>query len=301
MRFITDEEVSQHISMAEAINVMRTCFKEYSQGQACVLGRTRTELNGKYLSVMGGVLAQSGIMAAKIYPTLNGQFNFVIPLFSSETGKLLSVLEGNALTGLRTAAVTRVVLEQLYTGKETTLTIFGTGIQAYAHARALIPNSTFTNILVCGIEGAEDFARKLQADFGVTAQAAQADIALQSDVIITATRSPTPLFSGDLVQPNAIIAAIGSSKPTNRELDEATLAKAAAIIVEWKAQTLAEAGEFALLQGKEEVKLKTIEIGELINAGSSAYKTGIRIYKSVGIGIEDVGLANYIYQKITTH
>lgn len=298
MRFITDEEVSQQISMAEAINVMRTCFAEYSQGQASVLGRTRTELNGKYLSVMGGVLAQSGVMAAKIYPTLNGQFNFVIPLFSTETGKLLSVLEGNALTGLRTAAVTRVVLEQLYTGKETSLTIFGTGIQAYAHARALIPNSTFTSVFVCGIDSAEDFAKKLQTDFGVTAHAAQAGIALQSDVIVTATRSPTPLFSADLVQPNAIIAAIGSSKPANRELDEATLAKAATIVVEWKAQTLAEAGEFMQLKDKEAIKSKTIEIGELFNASCPAYKTGIRIYKSVGIGIEDVALANYIYQKI---
>jgi ornithine cyclodeaminase len=118
-----------------------------------------------------------------------------------------------------------------------------------------------------------------------------------ADALVTATRSAEPLLRADLLQSNALIAAIGSSKPNTRELGEDCMRQAQHVIVEWKEQTFREAGEFALLQELTPIVNKTVEIGEVLRSPTQ-YRTGIRIYKSVGVGIEDVALAHYIHQKL---
>ncbi|RCS58439.1 ornithine cyclodeaminase family protein [Parvibium lacunae] len=298
MKYITDEMVQSSISMPEAITVMRDCFTALGRCEATNLDRQRAESQGRYLSVMGGILHSQGVMAAKVYPTIRGQFNFVIPLFDSESGELLAVVEGNALTGLRTAAVTKVAIDALGGAGLTKLTLFGTGIQAYAHARACIPNSAIEQVEVVGLEHVDTFAARLQHEFNLPVTAAEAATAIASaGLVVTATRSTTPLFNGDHIQPGTLITAIGSSKPNCRELDDTALARSTVIGVEWASQTLREAGEFVMSEPAQ-WQSKVQELGALISRPLPPIQHEIRVYKSVGIGLEDVALAAYIYRKL---
>lgn len=94
------------------------------------------------------------------------------------------------------------------------------------------------------------------------------------------------------------MAAIGSSKPTTREIDDTTLERAARVLVESADQAMREAGDLVLSRDHSSLKSKILEIGHLINSQSSAEKEleGITVFKSVGVGIADVALAEKVHK-----
>ena len=102
MRFITDEEVSSLLTVGEALSAIRAAFLAYGEGAASNLARVRSTAGGRSISAMGAIVLPAGVMGAKVYPTIEGRFNFCIPLFSSDSGELLAMVQGNALTALRT-------------------------------------------------------------------------------------------------------------------------------------------------------------------------------------------------------
>ncbi len=79
-----------------------------------------------------------------------------------------------------------------------TLSLFGTGVQARAHAEAFLLTHPFQRVLVAGRASAPEFANWVQTEFGVPATAVDAATAAsRGDVICTATRASEPLFDGD--------------------------------------------------------------------------------------------------------
>jgi ornithine cyclodeaminase len=174
-------------------------------------------------------------------------------------------------------------------------------VQARAHAEALLLTHPFERVLVAGRAAAPEFANWVQTELGVEAAAVDASTAAhEADVICTATRSTEPLFDGALVRPGAFVVAVGSSKPAARELDDTLLARADLIVVEWLAAAQAEAGEFARAAPGTIDPARVTELGKLLVKGRSFERRphDIIVYKSVGIGLEDVALANLVWQKI---
>lgn len=258
--------------------------------------RVRVQGGGVSLSMMGAILTDAGVTGAKIYPTVGGKFNFILPLFSNTDGRLIAVMEGNALTEFRTAAVTVVAANALARPDAEVLAVFGTGIQARAHLEAFLTTRTFGLVHIVGREGAVDCATWVRDSFGVDAAAVEADEAVrEADIIVTATRAKTPLFSGNLVKRGAFVAAIGSSKPDTREIDAILLERAGRIVVEWKPQARREAGDLVL--AGDAVDWERVEELGAVVADPNAWRGDheqIIVYKSVGVGIEDVALANLV-------
>ena len=102
------------------------------------------------IATMGAALPAAGVVGAKVYTTIDGRYQFVIVLFSAITGEPLAVLEANEITRLRTAAVTAVAMQRLAAREARALAIFGTGVQARAHAEALLMARPFERVLVAG-------------------------------------------------------------------------------------------------------------------------------------------------------
>lgn len=299
--FVTDSEVAQAITMTEAVEAMHAAFVDLGRNGSAVQDRVRIHAGGASLSMMGGIYGAEGVMGAKVYPTVDGQFDFVIPLFSSSTGKLLRVVQGNQLTRLRTAAVTRIAVDAVVPAGARRLAIFGSGVQARAHAEAFALGGRASEVLVCAIEGAQDFAEEIRQRHGVPARAVEARQAVEAaDVVITATRASTPLFEGSWLRPGAFVAAIGSSKPTTREVDDLTLHRASRVIVESRAQAMREAGDLVMAADAQSLSAKVIELGALlVDPGHRPGGEGdVTLYKSVGIGLEDVALACHVHRKL---
>ena len=304
MHLITEAQVRANLTLSEATDALREAFVQQGRGQGAMLarGRAAVQHEGRALmvSAMGAALPGSDVLGTKVYSSINGQFQFVITLFSATTGLPLATLEANELTRLRTAAATAVATDALAPADAKVLAIFGAGTQAKAHAQALLPLRGFERVLVCARSGAAEFAAELSAAKNIPAEAVDARTAASNaDVIVTCTRANDPLFEGGLVKPGAFVAAVGSSKPVARELDDALLARAALIVVEWLPAAEAEAGEFRRAAPGVIVPDKVVELGALLNAPRPRSAADITVYKSVGIGLEDVALARLVYQRLS--
>jgi ornithine cyclodeaminase len=299
MKIITNEQVASLITIQDAIDAMREAFLRFGASGE-MQARVRVDAGNCKLSMMGAVIPGIKVAGAKIYTTINGRFTFAVILFSAEDGKILAVMEGDSMTEFRTAAVTALAVDCLARPDAKRLAIFGTGVQAKAHIPALMMVRSFDEVMVIGIEAPEKFAEEISQRYSVPAMAwTAAEAVPRADVIVTATRSSTPLFSGELLKPGAFVAAIGSSKPGDRELDDATIERASAWVVEWLPQAKEEAGDFILCRSDRFDWEKVEELASVVSNSHSARKTNddIIIYKGIGVGLEDVALADVIYKR----
>lgn len=299
--FISDADVRKVLTFPDAVAAMTDAFRDAGTGSGAMQERVRTHGGGVSLSMMGAILPGAGVMGAKVYSTVNGAFTFVLALFSNTDGRLIALLDGNALTEFRTAAVTVVAANALARPDAGVLAVFGTGVQARAHLEAFLTTRPLRTVRIVGRTGAEACAAWVRSRFGVDAAAVDAAAALRdADIVVTATRAKEPLFAGDLVKPGAFVAAIGSSKPDTREIDAALLARAGRIVVEWKPQARREAGDL-LLAGDAVDWDRVVELGAIVAApaaGRSGPDGAITVYKSVGVGMEDVALANLAARRL---
>lgn len=307
MRLISEAEVAAVLDLPTATAALRDAFTQHGRGQAQVLGRHRagTTLGGAALSVsaMGAILsAQDGlpaVLGTKVYSARDGRYDFVVTLFSADTGRALATLQANEFTRIRTAAATAVAADLLARPDASRLAIFGAGIQARAHAQALAAVRPLRELLVCARSGAAELAEELQALLRLPARVVDAATAArEADLIVTATRAAEPLFDGALVRPGAFVAAVGSSKATARELDDTLLARAALLAVEWRPAAEQEAGEFARAAPGVIRPERVAELGELLVQPRPGVADDIVVYKSVGIGLEDVALARWVAQRL---
>jgi ornithine cyclodeaminase len=262
--------------------------------------RIRTEAGGVKLSTLGAVIPAQGVAGAKVYTTIKGRFSFVILLFSTEDGRPLASFDAAAITRLRTAACSVIAARHLARPESRQLALFGAGIQGQAHAVQMAAAFDLASIRICTPAPADGLADRLAAQCGVPVRLCNADEALRgADIVVTASRATAPLFPGERLPPGCFVAAIGSSLPHTRELDDVALARAARVAVEWRPQSLREAGE--LVQAAEGMlpEEKIVELAELVTGRVAGRRSAddITIYKSVGVGLEDVALAGLAWHR----
>src|SRR3990167_756289 len=104
MQHITDDMIDAAVSPQDAQQVLLDAFRSFGHGQAAMQERIRTEAQGVKLSTLGAVIPEQKVAGAKVYTTIQGQFTFVIVLFSTEDGRALASFDAGAITRLRTAA-----------------------------------------------------------------------------------------------------------------------------------------------------------------------------------------------------
>ena len=300
MLHITDAMIDSAVTPTDAQHVLFEAFRSLAEGRASMQERIRTEAGGVKISTMGAVLPDQGHAGAKVYSTIAGQFNFVIQLFSTRDGRPLATLEANAITRLRTAACSVIAARHLAKPRVRRLAIFGAGVQGRAHACQFAEAHELEEIRVVDPFAPADTAAQLQAQCGVLVRMTDAAGALDdADVVVTASRATEPLFAGTQLPAGCFVAAIGSSLPHTRELDDAALARAASIMVDWGPQTLREAGDLqraapGCLDGK------LVEFADVVS-GRKPGRTGpddITIYKAVGVGLQDIALAGLAYERV---
>ena len=301
MLHITDAMVDTLVSTDQALQAMREAFAAFGAGEAAMQARERTDAGGVKLSTLGAVIPAQGVTGAKVYTTIAGQFNFVILLFSTATGAPLATLDANAITRLRTAATTVLVAQHLAPANARHLFLCGAGVQGLAHAQQMVQHFGLQRIDVFDPYAPEGLEARLAQLTGLPAVHIRRVEHTQgigaADIIVTASRAKEPLFNGEHVAPHAFVAAIGSSLPHTRELDDALLARAQLIAVEWKKQATSEAGDLVLADPGLSLAGKLVELGDIVSGRYAvSAQPGIRLYKAVGVGLEDIALAGLAYQ-----
>jgi ornithine cyclodeaminase len=301
MLHITDEMIDRHVTGEDAQRVMLDAFTSFGRERAAMQERIRTEAGGVKISTLGAVIPDQGVAGAKVYTTIKGQFSFVILIFSTDDGRPLASFDAGAITRLRTAACSVVAARHLARPEARTLALFGAGTQGVAHARQLSAALPLERILLSDPYADAGTAQRLAEQCGIPVTFAEPqDAAAEADIVVTASRSTTPLFTGDRLKPGAFVAAIGSSLPHTRELDDVALERAAAVVVEWRPQSTREAGDIVLAAPGVLPPEKIVELSEVVLGTVLARRqeSDIVIYKSVGVGLEDVALAGFAWKQI---
>ncbi|WP_027795154.1 ornithine cyclodeaminase family protein [Paraburkholderia acidipaludis] len=302
MIYLTDTEIERLVEIDEAIPALDSAFKALSDGRAAVQPRVRTEAGAVKLSTLGAVLPEQDVAGAKVYTTIKGRFSFAVVLFSTRDGSLLATLDSNVLTRIRTAATTVLAVRALARPGARVATVFGTGVQGRAHAFALAGHTEVRTIRIVGAEGGDPLVDELNHRFahrGVEALAMQGSDALRgADIVVTATRATEPLFDGNALAPGALVAAIGSSLPYTRELDDTTVARANRVVVELREQAAQEAGDLVQAAPGTFDWADVVELGDVLGGRRTGRDRAddIVLYKAVGIGLQDIAVAQIAYR-----
>ena len=301
MTHITDAMIDAAVSAQDAQRVLLDSFRSFARGQGAMQERIRTEAGGTKISTMAAVMPEQGFAGAKVYTTIKGQFSFAILLFSAVDGRPLASVEANAITRLRTAGCTVLAARHLARAQVRRIGIYGAGVQGRAHAVQLSQAYPLEEIRISDPHADPAVAGLLQDECGVrVTMASPADVLEGAEIVVTASRSATPLFAGADVPRGCFIAAIGSSLPHTRELDDVALTRASLIAVDWGPQTRREAGDLVLAGPATGIEGKLVELADLL-AGAArgrAHDGEITIYKAVGVALQDVALAGLAYERI---
>jgi ornithine cyclodeaminase/alanine dehydrogenase-like protein (mu-crystallin family) len=200
----------------------------------------------------------------------------------------VALLDGVAMTNVRTAAVSALAASLLAAPDSRRMVVFGTGPQAHAHITALAAVLPITDVVVVG-RSAEGVARFV-ADWKDRAPAVTAgsagDVA-RADVVVCATTAATPLFAAELLRPDALAIAVGSHQPGVVELDPELLGRAL-VVVEEPETALREAGEVvaAVAAGLLETSALA-DLSGLVRGSVAVDRARPRVFKSVGMAWED--------------
>jgi ornithine cyclodeaminase len=143
-------------------------------------------------------------------------------LIDDSTGFPVAVVGASHLTALRTAAVDAVAVDALAPADAGSLTVIGTGHQAFYDAVAISRVRTLTRVAVWGRNPARasELARRLRDEPGLPAQALDLDAALDgAQIVTTVTSSRAPLATPDQLRSVTHISAMGADSPGKQELD----------------------------------------------------------------------------------
>jgi ornithine cyclodeaminase len=300
MLHITDAMIDAAITPADAQRVLEDAFRSFGAGRAAMQERIRTQAEGVKLSTMAAVLPDRGVAGAKVYTTIEGRFSFVILLFSSVTGAPLASLEADAITRLRTAACSVIAARHLAPPAPRRLAVFGAGVQGRAHAVQFAQAYALRDIRVVDPYADPEVAVQLARECGLPVRMTGTSEALDgADIVVTASRSANPLFDGAALAPGCFVAAIGSSLPHTRELDDTALARASRIVVDWRPQTVREAGDLVHLS-REQLNAKVIDFAQMLQGPQSPARAegDIAIYKAVGVALQDIAVAALAHERI---
>lgn len=307
MRLLRAADVARACPMPEAIAAVREGFAALSAGGATVPVRASLPLGAGGVALsMPAALAGGRHWAVKLVTVSPGNPARGLPLVGatvllgdSGTGRPLALIDGTAITALRTGAAGGVAAEALARGDAAVVALFGSGAQARTQLEAVrcVIGERLREVRIASRD--PEHARRLAAEAGLPARVsvvierAPADIARGADIVITATSSATPVFDGASLREGSHVTAVGSFTPAMRELDDSTL-RGARVFVDQREPALAEAGE---LQGMRPEDV--VEIGDVI-AGRAPGRRDRRertVFKSVGNAVQDLVVASRVHDR----
>lgn len=218
----------------------------------------------------------------------------VYVLFSPGTQAPVALIDGAAMTGLRTAAVSGLAARHLARTDAQHLVVIGAGTQGRAHVAAMRAVRPVAHVTVVSRSPgpAEALAADLRAD-GVDARVGTTAAISGADLVCACTTSDTPVVPDDLVPDGAHVTAVGAYRPDARELETATLRRGR-IVVEQRDAALAEAGDLcipiadgALSPTDIVADLAEVVTGVRVRRGP----VDVTVFKSVGLAFEDLAIA----------
>ena len=298
-RFFDEDEVRARLRMSDLIDAMERALIEFSAGRVqqpvrTVLGfGTQDALFGLMPSYVASLPAL-GAKLVTVCPANTARgldtHQAIIVMLNPETGVAVAILDGRYITEARTASVSAVSARHLARKDARVLGILGSGVQARSHYEALRLVRQFSEVRAWS--PTRERLHKFAAETGARAMDSAEAVVRGADVVVTVTASSTPVIQSEWVADGTHVIAVGSCRPTQRELDPA-LVQRARLFVDSLAAALKEAGDvvMGIAEGRWTASHIAAELGELPTRQNGRE---ITVFKSLGLAVEDLFAAHLV-------
>jgi len=302
--YLTEEDVARLVTTGDAIAVLEQAFAAWHDAATKNLPRQRAPLAAGNFNLMGASYGSKGVYGLKAYFGGKSGARYHTLLYAADGGALLAMIEADLFGQLRTGAASGLATKLLANPAARTLAIIGTGKQARAQALAVAAVRPIAQVRVFGrnAERCAQFARALEAELRIEtrpADTAQACVA-GADVVVTITKSAEPVCRSEWLADGVHVNAAGANSAARRELDSATVLRAAVRVTDDRAQARAEAAEFRDLAGAGRLSWDdVVDLGDLVTGKVPGRRSqsAVTLFKSLGIGLEDVAFAELLHRR----
>lgn len=311
---LTKEQIESILTMEDTIKVVEEGFKAFNAGKAVIpfpLGLEIKENRGE-VHIKPGYLKGSDKYCIKIASGFYDNPKIGLPssggmilLFDARTGAPRSLLvDRGFITDMRTAGAGALATRCLAKKSVEAVAVIGTGLQARLQIEALSKVRDFRVLKVWGRTLAnveryvEDMRQKLKAEILPVGSAEEA--VRNSEVVVTATTSTSPLVKKEWVDKGLHITAMGADSPEKQELETGVLGLADKIVVDSVKQCV-KLGEVhhAVDDGTISVEDIHAELGEILlglKSGRSSEEE-ITVCDLTGIAVQDVVTSQLVYER----
>ena len=301
---ITEQDVKNLLTMEIAINSLEEIFKQESKNNAVNSSRIRINLPEGILNFMAASSKKLNLIATKSYiPKPKTSIKFYVQLYNAKDGNLISTIEANLMSRIRTGAATGLATKYLSKNDSSVLGLIGTGSQALHQAIAICTHRKIQkiNVFSRNMNNRKNFCEIIKKNIqnvDVIPSKTSKECVEDADIITTITNSATPVLSSEWIKPGTHINAAGTNIGTKRELDEQTISKASIIITDNIPQSKVEWGDLihSIKQGKTSWG-KINSLSDLV-AGKIKRRNNdseITIFESQGVGLEDLAVGSAVY------
>ncbi len=305
-------DVFRALPMPAAIEAVREAFRDLAMGTVTMPARTRmANPEGDEVSLImpsqSTAISRLGVKLITLYDKNRALglplAQALMILADSRTGLSLAIIEGGALTALRTGAVSGVATDLLARPDAFTAAIFGAGRQGRAQLEgvACVRPIREARVYDQDEKAAGVFAREMTEALKIEVRAASdaASAVRGADIICTATSSCTPVFADGEIAPGTHINAVGVYQPERAEIPPATVQRSH-IVVDHREAAMEEAGDLLqpLAAGLISPDALSVELGSVLLGRAEGRRTAseITLFKSVGLAVQDLYAASRAYE-----
>ncbi|MFX0083719.1 MAG: ornithine cyclodeaminase family protein [Candidatus Hodarchaeota archaeon] len=316
VRILTLEDVKKLLTMQDALNYVEEAYKQLTLGNVIVPQRIAITDPAPGLTlimpgIIGGEMDALATKIVSVYKQNPEKYNMPtvlakIMVQDINTGDIVGIMDGSLITAMRTGAATGVSVKYLARKDSKILGIYGAGVQAKKQVGGVYwgLDQKLEKCIVYDLneDNAREFKNEIENQLEIEVEIAKQgdDLLINTDIIVAATTSSTPLFSGGRVTEGTHISSIGAHAPSARELDSMIIKKASLLTAGLREACLAEAGDYIIPINEGIIKEDDIiSIGDIIT-GKEKGRTSdsdITVFKSVGISAQDVAVAKLVYDR----
>lgn len=304
MRVLDAEAVRASLPYPDAVDALERSFREDDPSATPL--RSVLETAAGTLLVMPATGAElTGVKLVTLTPENPAAgrplIHAVYVAFDGHTQAPTAVLDGGALTALRTAAVSALATRALARPAARRLVVFGAGIQAAAHVESMAAVRPIDRVTIVGRdpERAASLAGRVRAA-GLTAVVGDPDAVRDADVVCTCTTANEPLFDGGLLPPGCHVNAVGAFRLGDREVDTETVRRSR-VVVETREVAMEEAGDLAIAVREGAIGWDHVvaDLSELVRGATVRRNDDeVTLFESVGLAFEDLAVASAIVRAV---
>jgi len=310
---LSREDIASVLEMDDVIDAVERAFVDFAKGRAKMPPRSIMDFpeNDGWVGIMSAAIETAGSIGTKVVTVFKNNAGKSMPttmatilLNDASTGEPLAIMEAGLITAMRTGAASAIATKYLARKDSHVVGLFGAGIQAkyqlfgVSRVRKVGNVKQYTPTKARQKKFAEEMEKEIGAKIQIVGNPKEA--VQNSDIVITATTSPTPVFNGKWVSDGTHINAIGAHTKDTRELDT-TLIEKAKIVVDLREAALKEAGEIVIPKAEGKKLNIYAELSELVS-GKKKGRTSdseVTVYKGCGIALEDLAVAKLAYDLAT--